>query len=132
MSRLGSLQIERIRRNQRGGDLSAAHLIHLLEEKVAIGAQRASRELIRRMMAFEHYNRRAHTTGSEDGTMHYTVYVKGKGHHLRLDSRGVVFQITDEFRRDLGSVPPWVAPGSEQKTETEKTEKTEKPVPTKK
>jgi hypothetical protein len=112
MAMLGSIQTERVRRNHRGGDLSASQLLDLLQYRVAFGAERASRELVRRMSAHEHYNRAAHTAGSRDKTAHYTVWVKGKGHHLRLDSRGIVFQITDEYERDLGTVPPWVAPGA--------------------
>lgn len=112
MAMLGSLQIERIRRNHDGGDLSAIQLIDLLQNRVAPGAERASRELVRRMIAHKHFNRRAHTEGSDDQTRHYTIYVNDRGHHLRLDARGIVFQITDENQHDLGTVPPWVAPGS--------------------
>ena len=109
---LGSLQIEQVRRNHRGGDLSASQLLDLLQRRVASGAERASRELIRRMCAHEHYNRSAHTAGSKDGTMHYTVWVNRRGHHLRLDANHIVFQVTDDCDSDLGIVPPWVAPGA--------------------
>jgi hypothetical protein len=111
MALLGSLQIERIRRNYRGGDLGVSRLLEILQFRVASGAERASRELVRRMMTHEHSNRAAHTEGSRDGTLHYTVWIKGRGYHLRLDARGIVFQITDWLGRDLGTVPPWIAPG---------------------
>jgi hypothetical protein len=59
-----------------------------------------------------------HKEGSEDKTSHFTVYIKRggrfKGYHVRLDGRGVVWQITDLWFnevRDLGVVPPWMAPG---------------------
>jgi hypothetical protein len=112
MPLLAAPQIERIQRNYRGGDLSATELIDLLQHKVAPGAERASRELVRRMMEHAHFNRAAHTQGSRDATVHYTVYVNDRGHHLRLDSSGIIFQITDQAQRDLGVVPPWVAPGA--------------------
>ncbi len=112
MECLGSLQIERIRINHRGGDLSAGQLLELLQRRVALGAERAARVLARRMATSHYFNRAAHTKGSKDKTSHYTVWIKNKGHHLRLDARGVVFQITDERGRDLGIVSPWVAPGA--------------------
>lgn len=112
MALLGSLQIERIRRNYQGGDLSARELIDILQHQIAFGAERASRELVRRMGAHGHYNKRAHTEGSRDQTPHYLIRINNKGHHLRLDSHGIVFQITDDTGHDLGAVPPWVAPGS--------------------
>lgn len=112
MAMLGSLQVERVRRNHRGGDLSARELLELIQHRVAFGAERASRELVRRMCAHEHFNRDEHTAGSRDATRHYTIWVNGRGHHLRLDAQGVVFQITDDLDRDIGVVPPWVAPGA--------------------
>lgn len=111
MALLGSSQIEGIRRHYRGGDLSVRELIELLQHRVASGAERASRELVRRMCDYDHYNKKAHTEGSSDETTHYLIRINNKGHHLRLDKAGVIFQITDDNRRDIGTVPPWVAPG---------------------
>ena len=110
MPLLGALQVQEIRRNYRGGDLSANQLIDILEHRVAYGAERASRVLVRLMCARKHYTEKAHT--STDKTMHYLMRVGSKSCHLRLDARGVVFQITDEQGHDLGTVPPWVAPGA--------------------
>jgi len=113
METLGSLQIERIRRNHRGGDLSARELLELLQRRVAMGAERGCRELVRRLARSPYSNMKAHNKGSRDKTMHYTIWIKGKGHHLRLDARGIIFQITDDRGRDLGIIPPWVAPGAD-------------------
>jgi hypothetical protein len=112
MALLGALQIEKIRRNYTGGDMSTNQLLEILQNKVALGAERACRELARRMSDHKHFNRMKHKVGSRDGTLHYTIWVNNKGHHLRLDARGIVFQITDELGHDLGIVPPWVPPGS--------------------
>ena len=111
MALLGSLQVERMRRNYRGGDLSIAQLLDLLQNRVAPGAERASRELVRRMGMHGHWNQHIHIAGSKDQTPHYTIWINSRGHHLRLDARGIVFQVTDPANQDLGVVPPWVAPG---------------------
>ncbi len=47
---------------------------------------------------------------SGDQTMHITVDVLKNRYHLRQDSRGVIFEITDESRER--EVAPWEAPGS--------------------
>jgi hypothetical protein len=113
MARFGARQIEGIRRNYLYGDLSVRQLLDLLQNKVAPGAERAVRDLARLLMETEHRNRALHNERSKDETMHYTIFVKGKGgHHLRADSRGIVFQVTDDPKgHDLGEVPPWVPPG---------------------
>ncbi len=113
MAILNPLQIDRIRRNHRGGDLTAGQLLEMLQHKVAPGAERAGRELVRRMAAHGHYNRASHKIGSRDRTMHITIWVNNKGNHLRLDSHNIIFQITNDSGSDLGIVSPWVAPGSE-------------------
>ena len=110
MAELSSYQIEKIRRNHHGGDVTAAALLDLFQHRVASGAERAVRELVRRMTEDPHFNRREHTEGSRDQTPHVTIWVNGRGHHLRLDSHGVVFQVT-EVGGDVGTVPPWVRPG---------------------
>ena len=102
---------ERIIRNFIGGDLSAEELIAILESKVAPGAQTSRTMLINLLAGGQHRNLRAHTQGSADGTVHYTVFVANRGYHLRLDRRGVIFQITDA-QGSLSRVPPWVRPGS--------------------
>lgn len=103
---------ERIIRNHGGGDLDSKQLLAVLEGPFAPGALRGRNQLIRLMAAARtHRNRRAHTTGSQDRTMHYTIFIDGRGHHLRMDAKGVVFHITD--RDDtVGGAHPWVAPGS--------------------
>jgi len=70
-------------------------------------------ELVRMMsQARKHRNRAAHTEGSKDKTMHYTVFIDGRGHHLRLDQRGVVFHVTDHEQGTVGGADPWVPPGA--------------------
>ncbi|MEZ5064052.1 MAG: hypothetical protein R3B81_04915 [bacterium] len=110
MFKLNSVQIESIRRNYDGGELSCDQLIELLESRVAPGAQPARTLFLRELVVGRHRNLRAHTEGSKDGTLHYTVFVGGRGYHLRVDRRGVVFQITNK-EGDLHPVPPWVRPG---------------------
>jgi hypothetical protein len=113
MAQLGARQIEGIRRNYVRGDLSVAQLLDLLQNRVATGAERAVRDLARLMMEHEHRNRALHDVGSHDRTMHYTIFVRGGGHHLRTDARGIVFQVTNDAQgHDLGEVAPWVPPGA--------------------
>lgn len=106
---------ERIIRNYGGGDLDINRLLAMLEGPFSPGTQRARGEVIGKLAnARKHRNRGAHTEGSQDKTMHYTLFIDGRGYHLRLDAKGVVFHITHE-QGSVGDVPPWVAPGSVQK-----------------
>jgi hypothetical protein len=103
---------ERIIRNHGGGDLDSQRLLAVLEGPFSPGVLRARNQLIRALAeARTHRNRAAHTQGSADKTMHYTIFVDGRGHHLRMDAKGVVFHITDQ-QGTVGEVPPWVAPGA--------------------
>ena len=109
---------ERIIRNYGGGDLDINRLLAMLEGPFSPGAQRARNELIGKLAsARKHRNRGAHTEGSQDKTMHYTLFIDGRGYHLRLDAKGVVFHLggPDHGTRTMGGVDPWVAPGSVQK-----------------
>ncbi|MGI9628763.1 MAG: hypothetical protein ACR2QM_18150 [Longimicrobiales bacterium] len=111
MVRINPFHRERIQRNYAGGDLSCEDLLELLERKISPRAHFSRTKLVRELARARHRNLRAHTTGSDDKTMHYTVFVRGTGYHLRLDAKGVVYQITDGPNSDLSSVPPWVRPG---------------------
>jgi len=103
---------ECIIRNYGGGDLDINRLLALLEGPFSPGAQRARGELLHLLAnARRHRNRGAHTEGSADKTMHYTLFIDGRGYHLRLDAKGVVFHITHQLGT-VGGVPPWVAPGA--------------------
>lgn len=107
---------ERIIRNYGGGHLSIQQLLAMLEGPFSGGAAQGRNALIRAMAgARRHSNLRAHDQGSEDQNMHYTIYIDGRGHHLRTDQHGSVFHITDRNRDTLGGSDPWVAPGSVQK-----------------
>ncbi|MCF2505392.1 hypothetical protein L0663_18515 [Dyadobacter sp. CY107] len=113
---INSEQRERIYRSYTSGPLSCKQLLSILENNIAPGAVRGRNELIRRLLdCHAHRNLEAHSgkeTSSKDGTMHYTIYVDGVGHHMRMDQKGIVFQITDKIG-DIGGIPPWVSPGSE-------------------
>jgi len=104
--------VEKIRRNYAGGDLNCQALLKLIQTKVAPRALRARNELAGRMASARHRNLSAHKTTGDDETPHYTIFVKNKGHHLRLNRQGVVWQITDGAGRDLGVVPTWFSPGA--------------------
>lgn len=114
MSTLLNSQVrERIFRRHAGGDLTAQQLIHLLECRVSPGALPGRNELVRRLAdCRRHRNLRAHTEGSDDGTSHYTVYIDGRGYHLRVDAKGIIFQVTDNSRQDIRGYDPWRPPGS--------------------
>jgi hypothetical protein len=103
-----------IRRNYVYGDLGPSEFLDLITGRVASGAARGVRALTRVLEESQYSVQEAHVTGSADQTMHYTVWIHRhgrQGHHLRLDGNGVIFQVTDNTGRDMGEVPPWVAPG---------------------
>lgn len=112
---LSSRTIDAIRRNYEFGALGGAALIELMTNRVAPGAERGARALARILEDRRFSVQDAHEEGSRDAVNHYTVWVHHHGHrgyHLRLDSRGIIFQVTGPDGRDLGQVSPWVAPGS--------------------
>lgn len=110
---IGSKLRQDIMRSYRGGHLNCKDLLDILENKISPGAMRGRNKLVKILSeADSHSNRRAHTVGSADQTMHYTIFIDGRGYHLRLDQNGIVFQITDYKALDLGGVPPWVPPGA--------------------
>ena len=111
MDKLAPSIAEAIHRNFEKGDLSSDKLIALLEGRVAAGARAARNKLVKELAANRHKNLRAHTKGSRDGTMHYTVFVRGKGYHLQVDRRGVIFRITDKSAASITGQEPWVRPG---------------------
>jgi len=107
MVKIVSKKRERILRNYRGGRLACTELLRLLETRVAPGAESSVRALVDILASRTHWNLAAHTEGSRDGTRHYTV-MAGRGYHLRLDRRGVIFQVTvGETGRNLGPILPW-------------------------
>jgi hypothetical protein len=104
---------EKIMRSYGGGDLTCQGLLNLLQGHVSYGAMRARNKLLAILAeARRHTNHAAHKTGSNDRTMHYTIFIDGRGYHLRIDAQGAIFQITDNQQRDLGVIPPWVPPGA--------------------
>ena len=116
---LTSIDVERLRRNfDDGGSLAFQELIALLADRVAPGAWRARGELldVLRRHRFRAYAADDSGHGPADPNPHVTVLANGRGFHLQLDLRRVVFRITDSNRNDLGGPPPWVAPGSEPPT----------------
>lgn len=119
-NKIPSVLRERIIRNYGGGHLSIQRLLAMLEGPFASNALQGRNALIRAMAeARSHGNLGAHDQGSKDKTMHYTIYIDGKGHHLRMDSRGVVFHITDHRQETVGGSDPWVAPGSVQRPKSQ-------------
>ena len=111
MEKLAPRIIEAIRRNYGRGDLSSDELITLLEGKVAPRAHAARNKLVQQLSTSRHTNLRSHTKGSRDNTMHYTIFVRGRGYHLQVDYRGVIFRITDESKTNITGIEPWVRPG---------------------
>jgi hypothetical protein len=53
-------------------------------------------------------------SNTEDATNHLTVKIGDKSYHLRLDSRGQLFQVSDTPGSGIGTsgIPPWASPGS--------------------
>lgn len=104
---------ESIMRSYVGGQLSCTGLLDMLENKISFGAL-PSRNILLRILsgADSHFNRRAHTEGSADQRMHYTIFIDNRGYHLRLDPKGIVCQITDYRKKDLAQIPSFVAPGA--------------------
>lgn len=116
---LTPFQKEKILRHYLFGQISVMRLIYLFENNVAPGAERAAKVLADLMVQKYHQNLRDHNEGSQDETMHYTIRLSNnrngsnwKGFHLRLDAKGVIFQITDDQRRDIGTIPGYVPPGA--------------------
>lgn len=101
---------QRIRHNYRGGELTAEDWLEIAEGNVMPGAERAMRVLLRLQASNPWRILRAHTEGSRDGTLHYTVFAPA-GYHVRLAGDGHVFQVTGPDGIDLGTIPPWVRPG---------------------
>jgi len=103
----------KIKWSYRYGDLTCDDLLYLLENRVSPGAMRARNRLLFLLVnSRRHENLAAHNEGSDDKTMHYTIYIDNKGYHLRLDRQGMVYQITNNNKQDLGTIPPWVPPGA--------------------
>ncbi len=111
MFKLAPLQRERVQRNYLYGDLSCDELIDLLENKIAPAVHFSRTKLVNELVTRPHRNLKAHTKGSDDKKLHYTVFVNGRGYHLRLDRRGIIFQITDRDG-NLSPVLPWTPPGA--------------------
>lgn len=105
---------EGIRRNYAGGALSCNQLLDLLEFKVQYRCLRARNVLANILANYRHRNLRAHNENSRDRTRHYTIYASGhRGIHLRLDANRTIFRIeTEDGKRDLGTVAPWIPPGA--------------------
>lgn len=97
-----------------GQPISPAAVVGLLAERVAPGAQSQARRLLQRMAQSRWEVVAGVHQSPADGTTHVTVDAGGR-RHLRLDARGVIFDITNaganqQARRE-GRPPPWVAPG---------------------
>lgn len=97
-----------------GQPIAPAGVVGLLAERVAPGAQSLARRLLQRMAQGRWEVVAGLHQSPADGTTHVTVDAGGR-RHLRLDARGVIFDITNagatpQARRD-GRPPPWMAPG---------------------
>ncbi len=98
-----------------GEPVNAAAVVAMLAERIAPRAQSAARTLLRQMAAGSWKVVAGIHQSASDGTPHITVDAGGR-RHLRLDRRGVIFDITTAgatpAQRRGGWPPPWSAPGA--------------------
>jgi hypothetical protein len=96
--------------------LRADRVVDLLVSATSPGAQAGARELLRAMSLGPWEMIAGVHKSANDLTPHITVNVRGKRHHIRLDARGCVFDISlvnsaGETIRPSGH-RPWVRPGA--------------------
>ena len=96
-------------------NISVRDVVKRLENKTAPAAKPGSKQILLRMSEVSWDLVEGVHPSDSDGTDHITVSFKRgptNTFHLRLDRRGVIFDIVNGKHQRLAGRLPWVAPGA--------------------
>lgn len=112
--RLSGNEKRAIKANFLYGQVKPKTLIKILEEINNPLVKRSAKKLIELIVNGKYSTLEAHTVGSIDKNMHYTIRISGRGgFHLQIDAKKQIWRITNSTGNPIsGDQQPWSPPGA--------------------